>query len=116
VPNHIGPGRTEARVGKCVWCPQIHACRQLRHKRWNLRICERYEDPTRVLNYLGRYVHGGPIGQSRLLAFDGQSVTFRYKDYRDIGPDAPREKVPTLMIDEFVFEYDVKTGRLRWVA
>jgi hypothetical protein len=77
-------------------------CRELRHKRWNVRICERYEDPTRVLNYLGRYLHGGPIGQSRLLAFDGHTVTFRYKDYRDIGPDGPRLKPLSLPTDEFI--------------
>ena len=77
-------------------------CRDLDHKRWNVRVCERYEDPTRVLNYLGRYLHGGPIGQSRLLAFDGETVTFRYKDYRDIGPDGPREKTANLPTNEFV--------------
>jgi hypothetical protein len=75
---------------------------ELRHKRWNIRICERYEDPTRVLNYLGRYLHGGPIGQSRLLAFDGTTVTFRYKDYRDVGPDGPCEKSTSLTTDEFI--------------
>jgi hypothetical protein len=77
-------------------------CRDLHHKRWNVRICERYQDPTRVLNYLGRYLHGGPIGQSRLLAFDGQSVTFRYKDYRDLGPEGPREKHATLETEESI--------------
>jgi hypothetical protein len=65
-------------------------------------ICERYEDPTRVLNYLGRYLHGGPIGQSRLLAFDGTTVTFRYKDYRDVGANGPCEKATSLTTDEFI--------------
>jgi hypothetical protein len=77
-------------------------CRDLLYKRWNVRIEERYQDPTRVLNYLGRYLHGGPIGQSRLLDFDGQTVTFRYKDYRDIGPDGPRQKPARLPTDEFI--------------
>jgi hypothetical protein len=77
-------------------------CGELQHKRWNVRVCERYDDPTRVLNYLGRYLHGGPIGQSRLLAFDGQVVTFRYKDYRDTGPDGPREKPLSLPTEEFI--------------
>jgi len=77
-------------------------CGELHHKRWNVRVCERYEDPTRVLNYLGRYLHGGPIGQSRLLAFDGRTVSFRYKDYRDMGPEGPREKPANLPTDEFI--------------
>lgn len=77
-------------------------CVEAQHKRWNVYICERYEDPSGVLNYLGRYLHGGPIGESRLLAFDGESVSFRYKDYRDRGPQGARDKVMTLGLDEFI--------------
>lgn len=80
-------------------------CRELETKRWNVHVCERYENPTAVLNYLGRYLHGGPIGESRLLSFDGETVRFRYKDYRDRGPDGPREKVMSLPCDEFIRRY-----------
>jgi hypothetical protein len=34
-----------------------------------------------VLRYLGRYTHRVAISNHRLLAFDGQRVTFSYKDY-----------------------------------
>ena len=34
-----------------------------------------------VLRYLGRYTHRVAISNHRLLAFDGQHVTFSYKDY-----------------------------------
>ena len=34
-----------------------------------------------VLRYLGRYTHRVAIGNHRLLAFDGEHVTFSYKDY-----------------------------------
>jgi hypothetical protein len=67
----------------CSEADVYRLCRVAREKRWNVHVCERYEDPTAVLNYLGRYLHGGPIGESRLLDFDGESVHFRYKDYRD---------------------------------
>jgi len=80
-------------------------CRKLDHKRWNVRVCERYENPGAVLSYLGRYLHGGPFAESRLLGFDGQRVTFRYKDYRDVGPDGPRQKETSLSRDEFVRRY-----------
>jgi hypothetical protein len=80
-------------------------CRKLDHKRWNVRVCERYENPGAVLSYLGRYLHGGPFAESRLLGFDGQWVTFRYKDYRDVGPDGPRQKETSLSRDEFVRRY-----------
>jgi hypothetical protein len=80
-------------------------CREAESKRWNVYVCERYTDPTALLNYLGRYLHGGPIGESRLLAFDGRSVSFRYKDYRDIAPEGPRQKVMTLSRAEFIRRY-----------
>ena len=34
-----------------------------------------------VLRYLGRYTHRVAISNHRLLAFDGERVTFSYKDY-----------------------------------
>jgi len=73
---------------------------RLRFKRWNVHVRERYHNPTAVLNYLGRYLHGGPIGESRLLAFDGSTVSFRYKDYR-VG----LTKVMSLPAREFIRRY-----------
>jgi len=35
----------------------------------------------KVLRYLGRYTHRVAISNHRLLAFDGERVTFRWKDY-----------------------------------
>ncbi len=75
-------------------------CRRLRHKRWNVHVRERYRDPTAVLNYLGRYLHGGPFGEGRLVGFDGERVSFRYKDYR-----LSQEKVMSLPSGEFVRRY-----------
>jgi len=72
------------------------------HKRWNVHICDRYESPTAVLNYLGRYLHGGPIGEKRLESFDGETVAFWYKDYRDRTADGPKKKLMHLSVDEFV--------------
>jgi hypothetical protein len=77
-------------------------CRDLRHKRWNIEVCERYEDPTAVLKYLGRYISGGPIGESRLLKMDSESVWFRYKDNRSEGPEGVPVKDMRLSRQEFV--------------
>ena len=38
--------------------------------------------PTQVLRYLGRYTHRVAISNHRLLAFDGDSVTFRCNTMR----------------------------------
>ena len=35
-----------------------------------------------VLAYLSRYTHRVAIANSRLIAFDDNGVTFRWKDYR----------------------------------
>ncbi len=53
-----------------------------------------------MLRYLARYTHRVAIANSRLIAFDGAHVSFRYKDYRADG--AARQKIMTLGIDEFI--------------
>ena len=53
-----------------------------------------------MLAYLSRYTHRVAISNSRLIAFDGNGVTFRWKDYRAKGRD--RHKVMTLATDEFI--------------
>jgi hypothetical protein len=40
-----------------------------------------------VLAYLSRYTHRVAIANSRLIAFDQQGVTFKWKDYRIEGRD-----------------------------
>jgi Putative transposase len=56
--------------------------------------------PEAVLAYLSRYTHRVAIANSRLIAFDGNSVTFKWKDYRIEGRD--RFKVMTLDTNEFI--------------
>jgi len=41
--------------------------------------------PMQVLRYLGRYTHRVAISNHRLLAFDQERVTFRWKDYAHGG-------------------------------
>lgn len=51
-----------------------------------------------VVDYLARYTHRIAITNARLLALDDESVTLRYKDYRD----GDRQKVMRLDGEEFV--------------
>ena len=53
-----------------------------------------------MLAYLSRYTHRVAIANSRLIAFDDNGVTFRWKDYRASGRE--RLKVMTLASDEFI--------------
>jgi len=51
-----------------------------------------------VLRYLGRYTHRIAISNHRLLAFDQERVTFRWKDYAHRG----KQRKMTLMGTEFL--------------
>ena len=51
-----------------------------------------------VLRYLGRYTHRVAISNHRLIAFDGERVTFRWKDYARGG----HWRTMTLSAEEFV--------------
>ena len=53
------------------------------HKKWNIDIEPPLPGPDHVVNYLSRYVHRIAISNSRILNYDGHTVTFRYKDRAD---------------------------------
>jgi hypothetical protein len=72
----------------------------VRTKRWVVYAKAPFSGPEAVLAYLSRYTHRVAISNSRLIAFDERSVTFRYKDYRRDGADW--QQVMTLAADEFI--------------
>jgi Putative transposase/Transposase zinc-binding domain len=47
--------------------------------RWNVHIMERYAHGAGVVTYLARYLRGGPLKNTRLVAWDGERVTFTYR-------------------------------------
>jgi hypothetical protein len=51
------------------------------HTDWVVYVKPAFGGPEAVLRYLGRYTHRVAISNHRLLAFDGDRVTFRWKDY-----------------------------------
>jgi hypothetical protein len=55
--------------------------RRLRRQQWVVYAKRAFSGPMQVLRYLGRYTHRVAISNHRLLAFDGEHVTFRWKDY-----------------------------------
>jgi predicted Zn-ribbon and HTH transcriptional regulator len=74
--------------------------RPLRDIDWVVYAKAPFAGPDQVLRYLARYTHRVAIANSRLIAFDGAHVSFRYKDYRADG--AERQKIMTLGVDEFI--------------
>ena len=72
----------------------------LRKVEWVVYAKRPFGGPDAVLAYLSRYTHRIAIANSRLVAFNGARVTFKWKDYRAKG-DA-RYKLMTLDANEFI--------------
>jgi hypothetical protein len=67
-------------------------------ERWVVYAKPAFGAPTLVLRYLGRYTHRVAISNHRLLSFDGERVTFRWKDYAH----GNKHKKMTLEATEFL--------------
>jgi len=78
--------------------------RPLRRAEWVVYAKRPFGGPAAVLAYLARYTHRVAISNSRLVAMDQRSVSFRWKDYRTENPDtgAVKIKCMTLSPDEFL--------------
>ncbi len=72
----------------------------LRKIDWVVYAKQPFAGPEAVLAYLARYTHRVAISNSRLIACDEHSVTFKWKDYRSKRPD--RYKTMTLDTGEFI--------------
>ena len=55
--------------------------RRLHRQDWVVYAKPAFGGPPQVLRYLGRYTHRVAISNHRLVSFDGERVTFRWKDY-----------------------------------
>ena len=63
-------------------------------KKWNIHIREKYTHGKGVLTYLARYLKGGPISNSRIVAIRDNQVTFH------VGRE--KKQLMTLTIEEFI--------------
>ncbi|MGI6449694.1 MAG: IS91 family transposase [Desulfitobacteriia bacterium] len=66
-------------------------------KKWVVFCKKPFKSPEHVVRYLGRYTHRVAISNSRIKSFDGKSVSFFWKDYKDKG----KPKLMTLQSAEF---------------
>ena len=63
-------------LGPQQWLNLLHRLGHPRKTKWHVRIMERYRHGAGVVTYLARSLRGGPIKNSRLVAYDGDRVTF----------------------------------------
>ena len=79
----------------------LHRLGHPRQTQWNVRIMERYRHGAGVVTYLARDLRGGPSKNARLVAGDGERVTFSYRPRSaetDGGKPAP-QRMPLPVAD-----------------
>src|SRR5271167_2639534 len=72
--------------------------RRLHRHDWVVYAKPAFGGPLQVLRYLGRYTHRVAISNHRLVAFQQERVTFRWKDYAHSG----KQSRMTLAATEFL--------------
>jgi hypothetical protein len=72
--------------------------RTLFREDWVVYAKAAFGGASQVLRYLGRYTHRVAISNHRLLAFDGEHVTFRWRDYAH----GNKQRTMTLTATEFL--------------
>ena len=71
--------------------------RSLFRKDWVVYAKPAFGGPEQVIRYLGRYTHRIAISNHRLIAFDGDHVTFRWRDYAR----GNKQRLMTVSAEEF---------------
>ena len=67
-------------------------------KEWVVYCKPPFKNASCVVEYLGRYTHRVAISNNRILKLENDSVTFKWRDYRD----SSRWKTMTLNAEEFI--------------
>jgi len=74
-------------------------------KEWVVYAKAPFRGPDHLLQYLARYTHRVAISNHRIIAFDGESVTFRWKDYAH----GNKKRKMTISGDEFLRRFLLHT-------
>ena len=74
-------------------------------KEWVVYAKAPFCGPDHLLQYLARYTHRVAISNHRLVSFDGDSVTFRWKDYAH----GNKKRKMTVSADEFLRRFLLHT-------
>src|ERR1035441_7470654 len=75
--------------------------RRLHRRNWVVYAKPAFGGPRQVFRYLGRYTHRVAISNHRLMSFDGERVTFRWKDYAHGGKIRPMTLTATEFLRRF---------------
>ena len=75
---------------------------EARHTEWVVYAKRPFAGPESLVRYLSRYTHRVAIGNSRIRAFDGESVDFRYRKPAGKPGHKPRYGTMRLPATEFI--------------
>lgn len=81
----------------------------IRRRRWRVLIGPSLEDPRHAVLYCARYSRRAALGETRITKYDGQYVTFRYKDYYNQGKPAWK-KLPVLVFIDRLTQHIPEKG------
>ena len=73
-----------------------------RSRDWVVYAKRPFRGPEQVFRYLARYTHRIAISDRRIVAFDGENVTFRHRKPAEPGQKKPRYGTMTVSADEFI--------------
>ena len=73
-----------------------------RGRDWVVYAKRPFRGPEQVFAYLARYTHRIAISDSRIVAFDGENVSFRHRKPAEPGQKKPRYGTMTVPADEFI--------------
>ena len=94
--REAGTARLLARLPAGISVDAIIECAM--RQKWVVYVKPPFGGPKYVLRYLANYTHRIAISNRRIVSFDGESVIFRWRDYRD----SSRMKLMKLDAIEFV--------------
>ena len=96
-PGSLAPLKPDAAFGAFI--------RSLYRQTWVVYAKPPFGSPAHVLQYLARYTHRVAISNHRLVSFDGESVTFRWKDYAQ----GNKARLMTVSAEEFLRRFLLHT-------
>jgi hypothetical protein len=88
-----------------TWKAFLAFLKPLCEKEWVVYAKAPFRGPDHLLQYLARYTHRVAISNHRLIAFDGESVTFRWKDYAH----GNKKRKMTVSAEEFLRRFLLHT-------
>lgn len=76
--------------------------KKINDKSWCIHLEPPMEVPTQVIRYIGRYSKRACLSEHKISNIEGEFISFRYKDYKDLDADnKPKVKELTLNYREF---------------